>query len=218
MITGKTIALTTRTFVSKMMPLLFNALSRFVIAFLPRSKCLLNSWLQSPSAVMLESKKIKSVTVSTFPPSTCHGVMGPDAVIIVFWVLSRSSWVETSLPLLWTRPCWRLSTSQSHCAAWLGPCLSCGDNSLSKNLLLLPGSLLLVLTASCTVRVKVEWSRWLNFGTEVRGATLGEFNSLGLLYFLVCPGEWNEILTSWKATCKTHSKLAKMLSSDCRYY
>ena len=84
MITGKTIALTTRTFVSEVMSLLFNMLSRFVIAFLPRSKCLLNSWLQSPSTVILESKKIKSVTVSTFSPSICHEVMGLDAMIIVF--------------------------------------------------------------------------------------------------------------------------------------
>ena len=91
MITGKTIALTTRTFVSKVMSLLFNMLSRFVIAFLPRSKCLLNSWLQSPSTVILESKKTKSVTVSTFSPSICHEVMGLDAMIIVFWALSYSS-------------------------------------------------------------------------------------------------------------------------------
>ena len=84
MTTGKTVALTTRTFVSKVMSLLFNMLSRFVIAFLPRSKCLLNSWLQSPSTVILESKKTKSVTVSTFSPSICHEVMGLDAMIIVF--------------------------------------------------------------------------------------------------------------------------------------
>ena len=73
--TGKTMALTVWTFVSKVMSLLFNTLSRFVIAFLPRSKCLLISWLQSPSAVILELPKIKSATVS---PSICHEVMGPD--------------------------------------------------------------------------------------------------------------------------------------------
>ena len=67
MTTGKTIASTRRTFVGKMMSLLFNTLSRFVIAFLPRSKCLLISWQQSPFAVILEPKKIKSVTVSIFP-------------------------------------------------------------------------------------------------------------------------------------------------------
>ena len=72
MTTGKTIALTIQTFVGKVMSLLFNTLSRFVIAFLPRNKCLLILWLQSPSAVMLEPKKIKSVTVSTLFPSTCH--------------------------------------------------------------------------------------------------------------------------------------------------
>ena len=88
MTTGKTIALTRWTFVGKVMSLLFNILSRLVIAFLPRSKRLLVSWLQSPSAVILESKKIKSVTVCIVSPSICHEVMGPDAMILVFWVLS----------------------------------------------------------------------------------------------------------------------------------
>src|SRR5574341_397088 len=81
MTTGKTIALTRRTFVGKVMSLLFNMLSRLVITFLPRSKRLLISWLQSPSAVILEPKKIKSDTVS---PSISHVVMGPDAMILVF--------------------------------------------------------------------------------------------------------------------------------------
>ena len=82
MTTGKTIALTRRTFVDKVMSLLFNMLSRLVITFLPRSKCLLISWLQSPPAVILESRKIKSDTVSTVSPSICHEVMGPDAMIL----------------------------------------------------------------------------------------------------------------------------------------
>ena len=83
--TGKTIALTLCTFVSKViMPLLFNMLSRLVIAFLPRSKRLLISWLQSTSAVILEPKKIKSITVSIVYPSICHEVMGLDAMILVF--------------------------------------------------------------------------------------------------------------------------------------
>ena len=81
MTTGKTIALTRWTFVGKVMSLLLNMLSRLVIAFLPRSKRLLISWLQSPSAVILEPRSIKSLTVSTVPPSICHEVMGPDAVI-----------------------------------------------------------------------------------------------------------------------------------------
>ena len=85
MTTGKTIALTRWTFVSKVISLLFNMLSGLVIAFLPRSKCLLISWLQSPSAVILEPKKIKSVTVSIVSPSICHEVMGPDATILVFF-------------------------------------------------------------------------------------------------------------------------------------
>ena len=84
MTTGKTIALTRWTFVGRVMSLLLNMLSRLVITFLPRSKRLLISWLQSPSAVILEPKKIKSATVSTVTPSICHEVMGPDAVILVF--------------------------------------------------------------------------------------------------------------------------------------
>ena len=88
MTTGKTKVLTSRTFVSKVMSLLFNMLSRLVIAFLPRSKRLLISWLQSPPAVILEPKKIKSVTVSTFSPSICHEVMELDAMTLVFWMLS----------------------------------------------------------------------------------------------------------------------------------
>ena len=81
MITGKTIALTRRTFVGKVMSLLFNMLSRLGIAFLPRSKCLLISWLQSPSAVILEPKKIKSLIVSS---SICHEVIQLDVIILAF--------------------------------------------------------------------------------------------------------------------------------------
>ena len=84
MTTRKTIALTRWTFVGKVMSLLFNMLSRLVIPFLPRSKCLLISWVQLPYAVILEPKKIKSVTVSIVAPSICHEVMGPDAMILVF--------------------------------------------------------------------------------------------------------------------------------------
>ena len=81
MTTGKTIALTRWTFVGKVMSLLFNMLSGLVLTFLPMSKCLLISWLQSPTAVILEPPKVKSATVST---SVCHEVMGPDAMILVF--------------------------------------------------------------------------------------------------------------------------------------
>ena len=84
MISGKTIALTRQIFVDKVTPLLFNMLSKLVIAFLPRSKHLLISWLQSPSAVILEPKKIKSVTVSIVSPSIYHEVMGLDAMVFVF--------------------------------------------------------------------------------------------------------------------------------------
>ena len=84
MTTGKTIALTIRIFVSKVMSLLFNMLSRLVIAFVPRSKCLLISWLQSLSSVILEPKKIKSVTVFIISPSICYEMMGLDGMILVF--------------------------------------------------------------------------------------------------------------------------------------
>ena len=88
MTTGKTIALTIYTFVGKVMSLLFNMLSRLVIAFLSRSKCLLISWLQSSSAVILEPKKKKSVVVFIVSPSIYHEVMGPDTMIFAFWMLS----------------------------------------------------------------------------------------------------------------------------------
>ena len=91
MTTGKTIALTRWNIVGKVMPQLFNMLSRLVITFLPRSKCLLISWLQSPYAVNLEPKKIKSVTVSTISPYIYHEVMGLALMIFVFWKLSFKS-------------------------------------------------------------------------------------------------------------------------------
>ena len=87
MTTGKIIALTRWTFVGKVMSLVFNMLSRLVVTFLPRSKCLLSSWLQSPSAVSLEPPKIKSGTVSIVSPSIYPEVMGPDAMILVSCML-----------------------------------------------------------------------------------------------------------------------------------
>ena len=96
MTTGKTIALSRRTFVGKVMSLLLNMLFRLVITFLPRSKCLLISWLQSPFAVILEPKEIKSATVS---PSICHEMMGPDAMILVFWMLSFKPLYHSPLSL-----------------------------------------------------------------------------------------------------------------------
>ena len=100
MTTGKIIALTRLTFVSKVMSLLFNMLSRLVITFPPRSKRLLISWLQSPSAVISELKKMKSITVSILSTSVCHEVMGPDAMILVFWMLSLGYllWVHAWAP------------------------------------------------------------------------------------------------------------------------
>ena len=88
MTTGKTIALTIQNFVGKVISLLFNMLSRFVTAFLSRSKHLFIPWLQSPKAVILEPKKRKSLTISIVSPSVCHEVMGLDAMIFVFRMLS----------------------------------------------------------------------------------------------------------------------------------
>ena len=93
---GKTIALTIWTFVGKVMSLLFNMLSRLVITFLPRSKHLFISWLKSPSAMILKPPKIKSATVY---PSVCHEVMGPDAVVFVFWMLSFNQLFDSPLSL-----------------------------------------------------------------------------------------------------------------------
>ena len=97
----KNTALTMWTFAGKIMSLLFNILSRFVIAFLPRSKHLWISWLQSPSAVILETKKIKSVTVSTFSPPICDEVMGLDAMILDFWCWVLSQLFHPPLSPLW---------------------------------------------------------------------------------------------------------------------
>ena len=105
MMTRKTITLTRWTFVGKVMPLLFNMLSRLVMSFLRRSKCLLISWLQPPSAVILEPKKIKPATVSTFSPSISHEVVGPDAIILVFWMLSFKPTFHSPLSLS-TRGFW----------------------------------------------------------------------------------------------------------------
>ena len=84
MTTGKNIVLTRQTFVDKVMSLLFNMLSRLIIAFLPRNKCLLVSWLQSPSAVILEPNKRKSLTISIVSPFICHELMGLDVITLVF--------------------------------------------------------------------------------------------------------------------------------------
>ena len=88
MTTGKTVGLTMQAFVGKVMPLLFTMLSKFVVAFLPRSKHLFIWWLQSPSTGILQPKKIKSVNVSIVSPSVCHEMMGLDAMIFVYWMLN----------------------------------------------------------------------------------------------------------------------------------
>ena len=112
MTTEKTLALTIWTLVGKVMSLLLNVLSRIVIAFLPRSKRLLISWLQSPSAMILEPKKIKPITVFTFSPSICHEVMGLDAMILVFCMLN----VKLAFPLSSFTLIKRLFSSSSLCA------------------------------------------------------------------------------------------------------
>ena len=99
MTTGETIALTGRNFVGKVMSLLFNMLSRLVITFLPRNKCLLISCLQSLCAVILEPKKIKSLSVFPVSPSICHEVMGPDAMILLSWMLSFKPTFHSPLSL-----------------------------------------------------------------------------------------------------------------------
>ena len=112
MTTGKTTASTRQIFVGKVMSLLFKMLSRLIIDFLPRSKHLLILWLQSPSTMILDPKKRKSVTVSIVSPSICHVVMGPDAMILVSWMLSfkwafslLGTWCEELTH--WKRPrCW----------------------------------------------------------------------------------------------------------------
>ena len=98
--TGRTIALIRWTFVSKVMSLLFNMLSRFVRAFLPRMKRLLISWLQSLSTVILEPKKIKTLTASTFSSSIYHEAMGPDVMMLLFWMLSFKPAFHSSLTLI----------------------------------------------------------------------------------------------------------------------
>ena len=112
MTTGKSIALTRWTFVGKVVSLLFNMLSRLVITFLPRNKRLLISWLQSPSTVILEPKKMKSVTVSIVSPSICHEVMGPDVMILVFWMLNFKPAFSLSsfhfITRLFSSPCFLL--------------------------------------------------------------------------------------------------------------
>ena len=87
-VTGKTFNFKCMDLFLKVMSMLFNGLSRFFIAYLPRSKCLLIPWLQSPSAVILEPKKVKSITVSIVSPSICHEMMAPDPMILVFLMLS----------------------------------------------------------------------------------------------------------------------------------
>ena len=111
--TGKTIALTIQTFVGKVISLLFNLLSRFVIAFLPRSKHLLISWLQSPSAVVLEPKRIKSVTASIVSSCICHEVMGPEAMILGFWMLNFNYYVPDTV-LMTSHTMTHSNTSHPH--------------------------------------------------------------------------------------------------------
>ena len=108
--TGKTIALTRQTFVGKVMSLLLNMLSRLIITFLPRSKRLLFSSPQSSSAVILEPRKIKSATVSTVSPSICHEVIGPDAMILVFWLSFKPTFLLSSFT-----ECWRIDAFELWC-------------------------------------------------------------------------------------------------------
>ena len=112
MTTGKTIALTIPTFVGKVISQLFNTLSRFVIAILPRSKLLLILWLQSPSTLISEPKKMKSDTVSTFSSSICYEVIGPDGLIFIFWMLSFKPTFLLSIGIF-HRKGWKIKSRQS---------------------------------------------------------------------------------------------------------
>ena len=130
MTTGKTKALTRQTLIGKVMSLLFNMLSRFVITFLPRSMCLLISWLQSPSALIMEPPKIKSLAVSIVSPFICHEVMGPDTMIlsvlnVEFYLkehqrISHASFMPSCVVM---QPCKVLSIG----------CPSCCDKNLNRN-------------------------------------------------------------------------------------
>ena len=131
MATGKTIALTTRTFVSKVLSLLFNMLSRFVITFFPGSKHLLISWLQSLSTVILKPTKIKSITVSLFTPSVCCEVMEPDAMILVLWMLSFK--LASSLS--------SFTSSKGSCSSSWGGTIRVISSVYLRLLLFLPGNL-----------------------------------------------------------------------------
>ena len=125
MTTGKITALTIWTYVGKVMSLLFNMLARFVIAFLLRSKHLLISWLQSPSAVILEPKKIKSFTVSIFSPSICHEVMGLDAMILsLLNAVFIEGFPKTLLDCLWIILVNSLHTIVPHHRGNEGMCLN----------------------------------------------------------------------------------------------
>ena len=141
MTTGKTIALTRGTFVGKVMSLLFNMLSRLVITFLLRSKCLLISWLQSPSAVTFEPKKIKSDTVSTVSPSIYHEVMGSDAMIFIFWMLSFKPTFSLSSFTFFKR----LFSSSSLSAIWVV------SSAYLRLLIFLPEILIPPCASSCPV-------------------------------------------------------------------
>ena len=141
MMTGKTIAFTIRTFVGKVKSLLFNTLSSFIIAFHLRSKHLLILWLQSPSIVILESKKIKSATVFTLSPSICHEVMGQEAIILVFWMLRF-------------KPAFSLSSFHLHQRALFSLLLSAIGSSAYLRLLTF---LLEILIPACDIWTFYSW-------------------------------------------------------------
>ena len=130
MTTGKTITLTRRPFVDKVVSLLFNMRSRLVITFLSRSKCLLISCLQSPSSVILELRKIKSATVS---PSIFHEVMGPDAMILVFWMLSfQPTFSLSSFTFIKRLFSFSLLSAIRVVSGWLNSIIDSMDINLSK--------------------------------------------------------------------------------------
>ena len=191
MATGKTIALTIRALVSKVMSLLFNMLSRFLIAFLQRSKHLIISWLQSPSTVISKPKKIKSVNVSIVSPSICHEVMELGAIILVYWMLSfklafslssftlikrlfSSSSLSVEWYHLWIWGCWYFS-QQSWLQLVIHPAFHMmyyayklnkqGDNIQPC---CIPFSILNQSVVPCTVRTIASWPAYRILRRQVR--------------------------------------------------
>ena len=216
MTTGKTVALTKWTFVGKVMSLLFKMLSKFVLAFLPRNKHLLISWQQSPSAVILETEKIMSVTVSVVFPSICHEVMGPDAMILVFWISSVQSlqfsrsvvsnsvtpWIaacQTSLSITNTQSLLKLMSIQSM--------MPSSHLILCRPLLFLPSIFSSIRVFSNKSAFHIRWPKYWSFSFSISPSN----EHSGLISFRM---EWLDLLAvqgTLKSLLQHHSSKASIL-------